>query len=191
MAALPSPAEPQAVEQQSSTAKRGSSFFDGLKARGKGASPVGQEKELSKLRRVDLLELLVDATRENERLSDALAYETDLAERLKVKLDEKDAQIEHLKARLDSKDARMSELEGQNAAMAHAIYTVTADEILEIERLAVGEYLKQVAARCTQNGEDPQGGALISMVPPSDPRGKHTTGESPVRKLFSGIRHQR
>ena len=190
IAALPSPADSQAAEQQPAPAKPRIPFFGRSKAAAAAdvasvGTSANTSRELSKLRRVDLLELLVDATRENERLSDALAYETDLAERLKVKLDEKDAQIEHLKARLDGKDARMSELEEQNTAIAHASCSVTADELLEVERVAIQEYLKQVAAQHAQNGGDPQGGALISLAVPTAPRDKHARSKSPMRKLFS------
>ena len=79
------------------------------------------EKELRKLHRHDLLELLVEQSREAARLSMALQEkEEELAatlesnERIKGKLDEKDALIEKLKSRLDEKDAEMTE----NAAAA-------------------------------------------------------------------------
>ena len=74
------------------------------------------EKELRKLSRHDLLELLVEQSREAARLNAALAErEEELAgvaesnERLKDKLGEKDALIEKLKGRLDEKDAEMAQ----------------------------------------------------------------------------------
>ena len=72
------------------------------------------EKELRKLHRHDLLELLVEQSREAARLNTALKEnEEELAavmesnERIKAKLDEKDGLIEKLKGRLDEKDAEL------------------------------------------------------------------------------------
>lgn len=70
-------------------------------------------KEFQKLRRVDLLELLVDQVRENEELTASVTDLKDLSERLKAKLDQKDAQIERLKGRLDMKDAQIAELKSR------------------------------------------------------------------------------
>ncbi len=89
------------------------------------------EKELRKLHRQDLLELLVEQSREASRLSAALDEKeqecreiTENNERLKAKLDEKDAglaqhtaasgeQLESLKGKLDEKDAQMEKLKGR------------------------------------------------------------------------------
>ncbi len=72
------------------------------------------DKELRKLRRQDLLELLVEQSREATRFqSERDGKQAELSkilesyERLKGKLDEKDALIEKLKGRLDEKDALM------------------------------------------------------------------------------------
>ena len=74
------------------------------------------EKELRRLRRQDLLELLVAQSREASRLQTELDREIteragllESSERLKGKLDEKDALIEKLKGRLDEKDRTMEE----------------------------------------------------------------------------------
>ena len=74
------------------------------------------DKELRKLRRQDLLELLVEQSREAARLKAAFEEkEEDLSqfiesyERLKGKLDEKDELIEKLKHRLNEKDAQKEE----------------------------------------------------------------------------------
>ena len=90
------------------------------------------EKELHKLRRQDLLQLLllqskevqeqqetIDKLRESEeeyrsgfeRLKHKLDEKDEQIERLKHRLDEKDAQIKKLIGRLDEKDAIISELE--------------------------------------------------------------------------------
>lgn len=75
------------------------------------------EKEFSKLKRRDLLELLVSQIQEDDRLERRGALmaarinkqEKSLT-RLKERLDEKDAQIERLKAKLDDKDAEIANL---------------------------------------------------------------------------------
>jgi len=67
--------------------------------------------DLRKLRRVDLLELLVDQIRENEDNTKQIQELTALSDRLKAKLDEKDEQIERLKTRLNGKDAKIAALE--------------------------------------------------------------------------------
>lgn len=72
------------------------------------------EKEFSKLKRRDLLELLLSQIQEDERLERrgaAMAARITKQEKslthLKERLDEKDAQIERLKNRLDEKDAQI------------------------------------------------------------------------------------
>ena len=80
-------------------------------------SEKGQGRELSKLKRQDLLELLLDQMHESDDLRAALAEQraqilelTNLAERLKDKLDLKDEQIEHLKEKLNLKDEQRDHL---------------------------------------------------------------------------------
>ena len=75
------------------------------------------EKELHRLRRQDLLQLLLSQSRDVAKLNSDLANleeETERLresnERLKDRLDDKDAQIEHLKERLNAKDAQISAL---------------------------------------------------------------------------------
>lgn len=88
-------------------------FFNNILRRGQDE----RTRELQKLRRQDLLELLLDQMREGEALQTALADRerkieqlTDLSERLKAKLDLKDEQIERLKGRLDLKDAMIAQM---------------------------------------------------------------------------------
>ena len=69
--------------------------------KGSGSSNSAANVDLRKLRRLDLLELLVDQIRENEDNEKTIEELTDLSERLKAKLDDKDVQIEHLKSRLN------------------------------------------------------------------------------------------
>ena len=80
------------------------------------------EKELHRLGRKDLLQLLVTQGREalalQEELDASNAANADLEatlSRLKGKLDEKDELIDKLKGRLDQKDARIKELEEEMA----------------------------------------------------------------------------
>lgn len=75
-------------------------------------------KELKKLTRRDLLQLLVEQSREMLRIqTEQEEKEKEISrlmennERLQVKIEEKDVQIERLKGRLDSKRGRISELE--------------------------------------------------------------------------------
>ena len=99
------------------------------------------EKELQRLRRVDLLELLLDEIRQNEQDTAKLEELTELVDRLKAKLDDKDEQIEHLKRRLDEKDQKIADLETRVARLAEANgMMVDAGELAEIERRALEQY---------------------------------------------------
>lgn len=75
------------------------------------------EKELRKLKRQDLLQLLLLQSREMNKVQEELrsleqAHVTmqESRTRLIEKLDEKDEQIEHLKRRLDAKDDEIARL---------------------------------------------------------------------------------
>lgn len=116
-----------------------------VKADGSAKTSLGSEKELSKLRRMDLLELLIGQIRENEQQTAEIADLRDLSERLKAKLNDKDAQIERLKAKLDQKDAEIERLNEINSATAHAGGLLGVREMLDIEKLAVEQYLRQVS----------------------------------------------
>lgn len=101
-------------------------------------------KDLQKLRRVDLLELLVDQIRENDRLISENERLADSNERLKAKLDQKDGQIDHLKRRLSAKDEEISHLEERNRNLAHASGLIDVSELIAVEEAAVDRYLKQL-----------------------------------------------
>ena len=105
------------------------------------------DKDLQRLRRVDLLELLVDQINENDSLVTENAQLFDLSERLKAKLDQKDAQIEHLKQRLNAKDDQIRHLEERNRSLAHAAGTIDVSELVAIEEIAIDRYLKQLQSR--------------------------------------------
>lgn len=88
--------------------------------RRKGSAAKGQGKDLQRLSRIDLLELLVSQMREADDLritieerDHTISNLTDLADRLKDKLDLKDGQIDHLKERLDDKDALIGRLKSK------------------------------------------------------------------------------
>lgn len=75
------------------------------------------DKELRRLRRQDLLQLLVEQSKEAARLqtesdekSEELARLNESFERLKGKLDEKDTQLERLKEKLNEKDVLLEKL---------------------------------------------------------------------------------
>ena len=80
----------------------------------------GQNKDLQRLNRQDLLELLVGQMHEGDELRaiiekkelEAEAQE-ELVNRLKEKLDLKDEQIERLKGKLDDKDLQMERLKSK------------------------------------------------------------------------------
>jgi hypothetical protein len=76
------------------------------------------EKELRKLRRQDLLQLLVLQSKETSELQARVDELAAGYERLKGKLDEKDETIERLKDRLDEKDETIAQL--QVELMEHA-----------------------------------------------------------------------
>ena len=68
------------------------------------------DRELSRLKRQDLLELLLEQMREGERLQAEVNQLTSLSDRLKAKLDDKDVQIDHLKEKLNDKDVQIDHL---------------------------------------------------------------------------------
>lgn len=108
------------------------------------------EKELRKLNRHDILELLVEQSREASRLrlvleerEERLIGATSGLERLKCKLDEKDAQIEKLKGRLDGKDLEMSKKSSEDAELAERLKTkLDEKDAIISERDATIERLK-------------------------------------------------
>ena len=85
------------------------------------------EKELHKLSRQDLLQLLLAQSREVARQKSAievlkadLTQEKELTEKLKEKLNDKDGTIEHLKHRLDDKDKALDHLKDEVAELESA-----------------------------------------------------------------------
>ena len=86
------------------------------------------EKELRRLGRQDLLQLLLAQSKEVSRqralieeLKHDITEEQELTERLKAKLDEKDETIAHLKRRLDAKDESMNKMKADTAEMSKTV----------------------------------------------------------------------
>ena len=118
---------------------------EGSKQGSSAKGQVGTEKELQRLRRVDLLELLLDEIRQNDENTAELEQLRELTDRLKGRLDDKDAQIERLKAKLDQKDAEIARLQANNEAAAHAGGVLDVNELLRIERAALEDYLARMS----------------------------------------------
>ena len=100
------------------------------------------EKELHKLRRQDLLELLLSQSKEAARLQtelERLERESEEREssyvRLKEKLDEKDRQLEKLKKRLDEKDARIEQLQGEGRQPFESISGSAASDASDLQEI--------------------------------------------------------
>ena len=100
------------------------------------------DKELRKLRRQDLLQLLLAQSREvarQQELGDELRGEYEQQQetdrRLKNKLDEKDAQLERLKKKLDQKDAEIAALR-QQVARLRAGKGVKPEEVGSVTEIA-------------------------------------------------------
>ena len=127
------------------------------------------EKELHKLRREDLLQLLLSQSRELERLQrecegmregrneaveslnrlKARLNEKDAQlDRLKEKLNEKDETIERLKARLDNKDDVINRLRSASRLVFNPDGTMgfRLDDIFEAAREAAENYVKNALA---------------------------------------------
>lgn len=111
------------------------------------------EKELHRLRRQDLLQLLLSQSKDVARLNADLSEMEDKNGQLKesndrliAKLDEKDAQIEHLKQRLNDKDAQIEALKTSYRLELNADGTtgVRLKEIFDVASQAAEEYLHSI-----------------------------------------------
>lgn len=109
---------------------------------------------LRKLKRQDLLEVMLDQMRTNDNLSKtnaelmARAIElTELTGRLKARLDEKDAQLERLKSKLDDKDAQIEALKPKLNAKDAKIERLKGKLDAKDERIAELEQSARAAAR--------------------------------------------
>ena len=131
------------------------------------------EKEFHKLRRRDLLQLLVAQGKENLQLqgefdetSAQLQQMQETNERLKARLNEKDALIDKLKGRLDQKDARIKKLREDMEAWktSRRIQLVEAGSIaeaalrlsgiFETAQKAADQYLYNLRIQCGLEKEE-------------------------------------
>lgn len=103
------------------------------------------EKELARLKRPDLLALLVAQGRETGALQKRfeetelrLSQAVQLDNRLKAKLDEKDEQLERLKERLNEKDAQLERLKSRLDEKDRRIELLNA----QVEELISGRFLE-------------------------------------------------
>lgn len=104
------------------------------------------DKELRKLRRQELLELLVAQSKEAARFKTELDEKTEelsgvleSLDRLKEKLNDKDESIEKLKGRLDEKDALIEKLKGRLDEKDALIEKLKAVGWEKLEKNGVGE----------------------------------------------------
>lgn len=131
-----------------------------------------KEKELHRLRKQDLLSLLLAQGKEAAALQEKITSlsvsltETEHSnERLKARLDEKDELLEKLKGRLDDKDARIKELEegmrrwraSRNIELEEAGSIAEAalrlNRVFEAAQKAADQYIYNLKQRCEkENG---------------------------------------
>ena len=159
------------------------------KDKGKGKSSA---KDLQRLNRYDLLELLVGQMREGDELRLTIANaETEIAEltslgdRLKDKLDLKDEQIEHLKEKLNLKDEQIGNLKGKLDdkdelieklkrrldAKDALIARLSSGETIEPEVLEVLEARSRAAELTEAASAETEATVSDSAEPGSDPEG--------------------
>ena len=139
-------------------------------------------KELQRLKRQDLLELLLAQTKEVEQQKltiqeymDQITELEELVERLKDRLDDKDRQIERLKKRLDQKDERIKELRELGRIRTDAEISLDLEEMFEVAKNAAAVYMKEQLAKKDLLEEYPEDEDLGG-----DPAGdEDPTGEDP------------
>lgn len=130
------------------------------------------EKEMYRLRKQDLLKLLLtqgrEAAEQQEKIDSLTASLQEMEksnDRLKAKLDEKDELIEKLKGRLDEKDIRINKLraavkawradrkieleEAGNIAEA----ALKLNKVFEAAQKAADQYLYNLKQRCESKDE--------------------------------------
>ena len=110
-------------------------------------------KELHRLRRQDLLQLLLSQSKEVAQLNEDMEARdaenealNETNERLRAKLDEKDEQIERLKEKLNQKDAIIEQLEKQGIVDIRADGTskVRLEDIFRVAHDAAEQYLRSL-----------------------------------------------
>ena len=133
-------------------------------------------KELQKLKRQELLQLLLEQSKEvaqlQERHGEADQQARELEEsnrRLGAKLTEKGAQGSRLQGRIDTKEGRIQQLEGEISAWRRAREeglsgagsvagaALRLNGMLDVARQAAEQYLYNVRQRCLTRGHGPGG----------------------------------
>ena len=118
-------------------------------------------KELQKLKRQDLLELLLEQMREGDQLEATIAglntqisALTDLTDYLKQGLSEKDALVEQLQRRLELKDRIIAQLLAQGRELPSELAEM--EELLDAEQGAIEAYLEERYSEQPEPSEQPE-----------------------------------
>ena len=126
--------------------------------RGCGANEPN--KELQKLKRQDLLELLLEQMREGDQLEATIAglntqisALTDLTDYLKQGLSEKEALVEQLQRRLELKDRIIAQLLAQGRELPSELAEM--EELLDAEQGAIEAYLEDRYSEQPEEEPDP------------------------------------
>jgi len=135
-------------------------------AESSGKTSAWSERDLRKLRRIDLLELLIEQIRENEQQAHAIDDLNAMVSHLETRLNESNDHVDRLLKIVDDREKQIKRLERRNAALAHAAGLLDADEILEIADIAVDIYMDRVAADAA--GGDPSKTAPVMPVAVDD-----------------------
>lgn len=127
------------------------------------------DKELRRLRRQDLLQLLVEQSREAARLqtesdekSEELTQLTESCERLKGKLDEKDEQLERLKEKLNEKDALLEKLKNRLNEKDDLLKKLQGR--LDEKDMSIGELEKQLEALQSDRWEQLDSDGAVAAI---------------------------
>ena len=125
--------------------KREESVFSFAKRESGADAP---NKELQKLKRQDLLELLLEQMRESDQLEATIeglnaqiTALTDLTDYLKQNLSEKDALVDQLQRRLDLKDKIIAQLLAQGRKLPAELAEM--EELLAVEQSAIETYISE------------------------------------------------
>ena len=178
------------------------------------------EKEFSKLKRRDLLELLLSQIQEDERLerrgaamAARITKQENSLTHLKERLDEKDAQIERLKKRLDDKDAQITVLRDtlerertsrrieldEAGSIAEAALRLSgifeaaqdaADRYLENVKLQAAGSLREEEARETARGSEEAAGIQAAGNLGEEARETAKGSEGPGIQTSAGFREE-
>lgn len=160
------------------------------------------DKEFRRLRRRDLLQLLVAQGKDARQLQEefdetsrALAQAQESNERLKAKLNEKDALIDKLKNRLDQKDARIRKLREDMEAWRNsrqiqleeagsiAAAALRLNGIFEAAQQAADQYLYNLKMQCGLEEKEPPmelGDEMEYGIPEDGLHGKEQYGSEEI-----------